>query len=258
MPSCAKISVATVVAGCLMATSAHAQFNAEKLRDTHGREGFTPAFEGALTGRTGNSEGMLAGGAGIVRWRYAPHLFFVYARGDYARFNQETSVSRELAHARYNYEIRPWLFGELFGQVQRDGLQRLARRDLVGIGPRFALYDSVPFSLFFGTAYMLEHELIRVEAGAPDRHETLVDRSSNYLSTMVVPDDRVTFYFTVYAQPKIGDASDYRILAELSLQFALGKHFTTRIDGQLRYSSLPPTGVKGLDTELKNAFEWKF
>jgi putative salt-induced outer membrane protein YdiY len=252
------VVVATLFTSLLASRSAFAQFNAEKLRDTHGREGFTPAFEGTLTGRTGNSEGVVAGGAGILRWRYKPHLFFIHARSDYARFNQETSASRALAHARYNYEINPWLFGELFGQVQRDGLQRLSRRDLVGLGPRFALYESVPFSLFFGTAYMLEHELIRVQAGATDKPETLVDRSSNYVSTMVVPDDRVTFYFTIYAQPKIADASDLRILAELSLQYSLGKHFMTRIDGQMRYSSLPPTGVKALDTELKNAFEWKF
>ncbi|MFO0662082.1 MAG: DUF481 domain-containing protein [Polyangiaceae bacterium] len=241
-----------------MARPVSAQVNTEKLRDTHGREGFTPAFEGTLTGRTGNSEGILAGGAGILRWRYTPHLFFVHARGDYVRFNGETSTSRALLHTRYNYELTPWLWSEVFGQIQLDGLQRLARRDLVGTGPRFGLYDTDPFAVFFGTAYMLEHEIIRVEPGAPDTPETTVHRSSNYLSMLLMPDDRVTCFATLYAQPRFDKPSDYRILAELSLQYAIGKRFSTRIDGQIRYDSRPPTGVKGLDTELKNAFEWKF
>ena len=61
-------------------------------------------------------------GLGDVYKRQRKHLVFFHAAGGYTRLNHSTSVERFLFHARYNYEIAPWVWLEAFGQVEHLSL----------------------------------------------------------------------------------------------------------------------------------------
>lgn len=250
--------IASFVVALLSSRAAFAQVNAERFRDPKSQPGVGGAVEGSIVVDTGNTQGINAGAAGVLRWLDDPHLVLLFAKGEYSRFNNETNVSRALAHLRYNYRLASWLWGEAFVQTQRDGFQRLLRRDVFGTGPRFGLLQLPTFRVYLGTAYMFEREDIAVEVGTPDSPTTRANRWSNYLSVLWLFDERFSITGTSYIQPRFDRFSDYRWLSEAGLVVNIWRGFSTKLDVSIRYDSEPPTNVKRLDTEIKNAFEWKF
>ena len=235
------------------AGDARAQVNTEPLRKRIKAVGYSLIVEGALTGDTGNTEGIQAGGGGGAGLSSDPNLAFVYGHADYSRFNGVTQVAKTFLHARYNYEVREWLWGELFGQLQSDQFQRIKLRSLAGIGPRARLLHADTFDAFLGTAYMLERDVVDIQPGSGDRRNIVLARWSSYLTAHWDVDTRVTLATTMYVQPQITDFSNCRLLSETLLLFKITKIFSASVSGVIRYDSAPPSGVKTTDTEIKNA-----
>ncbi len=257
---------------------ARAQVNTENLRKRIKTSGYSILVDGALTADTGNTQGISAGGGLGGGWARDPHLLFAYARADYTRYADVTSVDKTFAHARYNYEVAPWLWGEVFAQVQSDAFQRLALRNLFGAGPRFrvahalvgqgvpALKDGVwstpdNLDVFVGTSYMLERDAITAAAGATgpqDRAIQIWHRWSTYVTLQWELDERSIVATTMYVQPAFDDFGDVRLLSETLFTFKVSKLLSASIGGSVRYDSEPPTGVLKTDTEVKNALTLNF
>jgi len=242
----------------LFSRAASAQINVERLRSDLKTAPAAATLEGNFTGRTGNVDAVVFGGAGTGAARYLKNRFYASTSLDYARFDHKTTVSKSFVHLRYNYELLDWLFAEAFVQQQQDKFQRLLLRELAGIGPRFVLAEEKDFSLAVGTAAMIEYERIAVAQGASDDPQTLVARASTYASALLKPDSRVTALGTIYVQPRFDDVSDARVLFEGSLLTDITKRLGVKLIGTLRYDSLPPTDVKTTDLEIKNALVVKF
>jgi len=247
-----------VVSLALCPASASAQVNTEPLRKRIKLTGYSLIVEGTLTGDTGNTQGIQAGGGLGAGLASMPHLAFVYARADYSRFNGTTQVSKTFAHARYNYEFTEWLWGELFAQAQSDQFQRLKLRNLVGFGPRFRVLHADTFDVFVGSAYMLERDVIDVAPGAADRRDFLIARWSNYVTAHWDVDPRVILASTMYVQPAFRDFSNVRLLSETLFTFKITKLLAASVAGTVRYDSAPPSGVKTTDAEIKNALSLTF
>jgi putative salt-induced outer membrane protein YdiY len=242
----------------LWPTTAFAQVNTEPLRKRIKMAGYSLLIEGALTGDTGNTQGIQAGGGLGAGLAEMPHLAFVYAHADYSRFNGSTQVSKTFAHARYNYEFTEWLWGELFAQAQSDQFQRLKLRNLVGVGPRFRVLHADTFDVFLGTAFMLERDVIDVAPGAADRRDFLIARSSTYVTAHWDVDPRVVLATTMYVQPAFRDLSNVRLLSETLFTFKITKLLAASVAATVRYDSAPPSNVKTTDTEIKNALSLTF
>jgi Protein of unknown function, DUF481 len=265
------LTVALVAAICT-AHAARAQVNTENLRKRIKTIGYSVLVDGSVSVATGNTQGIAAGGGLGGGWARYPHLLFAYARADYTRYGEVTSVDKTFAHARYNCEIEPWVWGEIFAQAQSDAFQRLALRNLLGAGPRFRvahtlLGQGVPvlqegawtapdnFDVFVGTAYMLERDAITAAAGATssqDRAIQIWHRWSNYLTLQWEMDERVIVATTLYVQPAFDDFGNVRLLSETLFTFKVTKVLSASIGGSVRYDSEPPTGVLRTDTEVKN------
>jgi hypothetical protein len=250
----ARCALRAFVAIAVALVSAHssAQVNTEPLRKKVSETGVSATLGGSLTGRTGNTEGIQAGGTAGVGFGRAPHLVFVYASGDYSRFNDVTQVSKSFAHARYNYELTKWLWAEVFAQAQSDEFQRLKLRNLFGAGPRIAVLSSDVVGVFAGTAYMLERDVISFKPGAADVRDLVVHRLSTYVTANVVLDTRVDLTTTAYVQPRFDDFSDVRFLSDTALVLKVTKALSASINASIRYDSNPPFGVKTTDGEIKN------
>ncbi len=255
--------IPTLSLALALATSgvARAQVNTENLRKRVKVVGYTFLLEGSLTADAGNTEGIAAGGGiggGVASER---HLAFAYARADYSRYGGVTSVNKTFAHARYNYEVTPGVWGEVFAQAQSDQFQRLALRSLLGIGPRFQIvHTAVPqdFDVYLGTSYMLERDAIKVAPGAPDESVQLWQRWNTYATVQWQVDERVIVATTLYAQPAIPDYGNVRVLSESIATFKITKLLTASISGTVRYDSAPPTDVKTADAEIKNTLALTF
>jgi hypothetical protein len=266
-----------VVGACLAlalaaAPDAWAQVNTENLRKKIKVKGYSFVLDGSLTGDTGNTQGIAAGGGIGGGWGSDPHLIFGYARADYTRYADVTSVEKSFAHVRYNYELAPWLWGEVFVQAQSDTFQRLDLRNLVGVGPRFRLVhallgDGVPvvhdgallapenFDVFAGTAYMFERDAIAPAPGSTGPQNQAIQiwhRWSNYVTVQWEPDDRVILATTMYVQPALNGFGDLRVLSDTLITFKVTKVLAASMAGSVRYDSEPPTGVLTTDTEIKS------
>ncbi len=232
---------------------AKAQVNTEPLRKRIKNKGFSFILEGTFDGHTGNTQGVTADGvigAGVSSGR---SLVFAFASADYSKLNGSLGVDKSFAHLRYDYEIARPVWWEWFAQAQSDVFQRIEIRTLLGSGPRFALYDDDKLGLFSGVAYMLERDVINVEAGADEARTPIFHRLSLYLSAHAALDDGIDAVTTTYVQPRFDDPSDIRILSESGFIFKIGKRFSVSVTFSAHYDSNPPIGVLPTDTELKNA-----
>jgi hypothetical protein len=242
----------------VLATSsvARAQVNAEALRSTLKQHPTFLWLDGALVGRAGNTEtttfsGSLFGGA-----TDDPHLFFAKASGDYGHATGSTNVARWTIHARYNYRLSSLLALEALTQAQHDRFRRLAVRDLYGAGLRFVPYEDDELELFFGTTYVLEHEIISATEEEPLSND-IWHRSSDYLGANWQVTPIVVASTVTYVQPRFDRPADFRILHESFLSVTITKRLAARVSGSIWYDSEPPTGVKTYDLEIKNSLEVK-
>jgi hypothetical protein len=241
-----------VLAALAVDHGAHAQVNLEPMRQRIKRQGASLVVQWTLDGRTGNTQGVTADGlvgGGLASGR---HLAFAFASVDYTRLNKTLGVDKSFAHVRYNYEIAPSVHWEVFAQAQSDLFQRIEFRSLVGTGPRYALYDDPTFRLALGLAYMFERDVINVEPGAPDARLQFAHRASSYLTAHATLSDGIDAVTTTYAQPKIDDPRDIRILNESGFIFKVAKALSTSISFTAHFDSRPPTGVVPTDAEVKN------
>jgi hypothetical protein len=243
----------------LAAGPASAQVNVESLRNEVKDKPRFLTFEGSVTGRLGNVQGVIAGASIFGGIHFLDrHLIFLKAQGDYAAFSGETSVSKSFAHARYTLSILPWLAGEVFAQIQQDKFQRLQLRQVDGIGPRFALVQRDAFELYYGSSYMFEYEVLSAEPGGPDLSGHLAHRWNNYLSFIYRLSPNVRFASVLYAQPRFGDFGDLRVLSDSSFIVELVNPLKLKLGVTLRHDTRPPNDVLSTDFESKNSLAVTF
>lgn len=260
MTSLARFAAGLALLGALAVRprTAAAQVNVERLRGQLGESPATATLDGNFTALAGNVRGVTLGAAGRSAARVGRHRFFGSTSADYASFRSVTSVSKSFVHLRYNYELLYWLRAEAFVQGQQDRFQRLLRRSLAGLGPRFVLWDEPDLIFAVGSAYMLETESIRVAEGATDAPTTTAHRWSNYASTTWKVDERVDFVATIYLQPRFDAFDDVRSLFEASALSKISGRLGLKVLATVRYDSAPPTTVRTLDVEVKNSLTWTF
>ena len=148
MGICARVWLASTILA--LSCDAEAQVNTEPFRKRIKETGFSFFLQGTFDSHTGNTRGITADG--LVGWGMAHgrHLGFAFASADYSRLNATLGVNKSFAHVRYDYALETWLSWEVFVQEQSDVFQLIKTRDLVGTGPRFALYNDAHLGLFLG------------------------------------------------------------------------------------------------------------
>ena len=239
--------------------AALAQVNVETLRhDVVHRKSRFAALGGGLSGRVGNVRSMNATGSFLAGYGKNRHLLFGKLQGDYGEFASVATVSKSFAHARYNYRIAPWLFGELFAQGQQDKFQRLQLRELYGIGPRFVLVNSKVVELFYGSSYMFEHEELVAKVGADERHSFVNQRMNNYASLNIQIDSKSRFSSALYFQPSFDDFADFRVLSETAVSVEFASRLVLRALVTALHDSRPAFDVRPFDLEVKNTIEVTF
>jgi len=229
--------------GFLVTVPAHGIVNTEPLRYDLEKDHHAGKISGSFGGKDGNTRGLFLDMSVFAGFLSEPHLGFLDASGEYAQFDGEIKDQNSFLHLRYNYRPLSWMHPEVFGQLETDRFRDLKLRALIGTGPRFVLVKEF---LFFGSAYMLEHETENDE-------KILSHRWSNYLSIYWNLDE-VTVANTFYYQPRFDKFSDYRLLDSATIETELGKRFSSGVSFVIKSDSQPPSGVLSLDWEVLNTF----
>ena len=234
-----------------------AQVNVEPLRRQIKRGGVGGRVRTAMLATGGNTDRLSMGGGLLLGGDSGPHFAYLNLTGEYARVNREATVAKAFSHLRYNYELAPWLWAEAFTQLEADRFRRIARRELVGSGPRFGV-DFAHAAVFYGTAYMAEWTLLDRRDTSDSGELRLAHRWSNYVSASGDVAERVLLTTTVYLQPRFDAFGDYHALVVATFEFKVSGLVSTGIEAEVRYESRPADEVEKLDYSIKNALELSF
>lgn len=233
------------------------QVNTEKLRSFE-VNGFATTIGGDVSLESGNADLFEIGARARFDARKDRHYGFLAGEVRYGQEDGETFRDRAFVHVRYTYRVLPWLVPETFAQVQEDGFKLLQLRALYGLGLRLRYVDTDRVKLFQGTTPMLEYE--NLDGSKVVEHPSTVQtaRWSNYVNVRLRLSDTTFLVHTIYIQPEIGDANDYRVLDEASLGVKVTKHVLLRVAFVLSYDSQPPDNIERLDIALRNGLEVTF
>ncbi len=162
-------------------------------------------------------------------------------------------VNAGYQHVRYNYKIHKRWTLEAFTQTQYNPVLRLDFRYLLGAGPRLRLLKREHARIYAAALYMYEFDDIKGDPA--DVHE---HRISSYVTFTFLLFKNGELISTTFYQPKIGDASDYRIANDSSLEIHINKHLNFKSTFNLLYDTYQPAGVPSLVYNFRNGLSVKF
>lgn len=156
-------------------------------------------------------------------------------------------------HLRYNRKLGNAIRWEVFTQIQYNSLTKIDKRILAGTGPRFKLTPYETAKFYFGIAYMFEYEELLDPLVYHKDH-----RASSYFSFTLAPTENVSLMSTLYVQPLLKDARDYRISNESTLVLAITKKLNLNATFKYAFDSRPPAGVPTNTYSFSNGIELEF
>jgi hypothetical protein len=250
---------ALAAAAALTTTGASAQIvNVQPLIGNGTNEGFSVAVESAADVRRGNTNVVTLSGSAVAQYRSGRHLGFILLRGDFGAGEGVSFMNKDLEHLRYRIDIAGPLAGEVFLQHDRDEFRRLSLRAVAGGGPRLHVVQWGLLDVAVGAAYMLEHERLAKGDESDAADTSFAHRLSTYVVLATRVSDVMTLGVTMYAQPRLDQFSDVRVLCETSLLAKSTKRLGLKIALASAYDSEPPVDVVPLDTTLKGSLQVSF
>jgi len=210
--------------------------------------------EAKVNWREGNNPLLDIGGAGTVLLRRGHVLGLALARGEYGTSRGLTLAKKSFEHVRTRIELDCRWRWEVFGQHEYDQFRRLSLRALAGTGPAFQIINAKAVAMIAGAAYLYEYEQLDTRPGTLDAGlRTTAHRASIYVTGHEDLGTEVLIVETVYAQPRLDQPGDVRLLGELSVQSKLASRVALKNSLTAAYDRTPPDGVKRYDTQLEVA-----
>jgi len=241
----------------LSATYITAQVNVEKYNDISDKITSSGNISIYLSSKTGNSDIQQFGADGIFNYSTKNFYTFLVGKGDYGWNKGKEFSNNALVHLRYIRNLSSRVNPELFGQIDYNKKRLLLFRSLVGGGVRITLVNDSLSNFIFGTSYMFEYESLNLSDISTHPNLTNYHRWNNYLSYSNNFTKNARFSIVVYAQPRLSDFSDLKILSENHLGVVLTKKLSLSVNFAFMYDSKPPDGIKNLDTNTKVGFTVK-
>jgi len=257
---------------------AHAQVNVEKLRSGGLEDGLSGSLGLTTAFTTGNILFADLGTSSHLEWKKDKDLLFWVINARFAAKRTQADLIAEptvdlwdkeahfsnlmLQHVRYNRALAERWWWEVFTQYEFNEFLLLDRRLIAGTGPRVALAQKKDSGIWFGTSAMVEEERLNAESIAPQEDvQSILIRSSSYLTFTVQPTENTLWVTTAYFQPRVDAVSDYRVAGESSLTFKVNKRFSFTLDARMRHDAEPPETPDGsapvlsTDISVKNGIK---
>jgi hypothetical protein len=232
--------------------------NVQRLLDEKKHEGFSDQFEGSLDLRAGNTQLLQLSASGAIQLREGPHLAFLNARYEFGRKNGADFLDRDFEHLRYRFDAADQVQLEVYLQHDRDQFRRLARRQLVGGGPRVHAEIGDWLRVAAGASYMYEYQRVADDGLADSKYVTYLHRLSFFQLVAIQLAERLRLSETTYFQPRIDAFSEIKILQETELSAAATPTVTLRMLFDFTYDAAPPLTVNPIDVIVKSVVALSF
>ncbi len=235
-----------------------AQVNTEKYRNPLEAKGFSGYGKIDISAQTGNTDLQEMNLSGRLDWENKTTHIFIIGQGEYGWKDKIAFSDQALLHLRYVHTLNSFLRGEIFTQVNYDKAILLDFRSLAGAGLRVKIFKDSVNELWYGTAYMFEHEKYKLPSNSIHKHVENISRWSNYLSYNLYINNNTQLLSVIYYQPAFNNFQDNRILTETSLLVNITNKLGITAGFNLRYDSKPPDTIKSTDTKTTFGFIYQF
>jgi len=171
----------------------YSQVNIEKFRESAYEQGFSENVKLGLSSRTGNVDVNEINIESRSDYIWKEMNTFLVIRGDYGWQGGKQYSNEALAHLRHVFRIKAYIQPEVFTQTDYNKKRLLLFRALAGGGLRFTIEKSSKTTLWWGTAFMMEHERYDYKKNKSDEKEANVIRWSNYITANIDFTERVKY-----------------------------------------------------------------
>ena len=156
----------------------------------------------------------------------------------------ERYKNAHLGHARYSLRIKKWLAAEAFTQVQTNEFILIRTRILLGVTPRFTIFENDQFGVFAGPAYLGEYEDLdeRFYVDQPGGFGNVNwwHRLGTMLTLSLTVHERAEIHTTTYAQPRFDAPGDLRVFNQGELSIEITEHFAFKLVATIAHDTRPP------------------
>lgn len=261
-----------VVALLFVARASAAQVNAETLKPSVLKPGWSGGVDGSFAVSRGNIELLDVGGAAKVQFqtlhppgrapgpmRWLSQRTFLTASGRFAERNGAPFVSQAFLFGRWTAMWHPRVGHDLFVQYQFNEFLRLRRRSVIGAGLRVEIVHEPVFTLSAGAGYMLEVEKIDVAPGASDASTAVAHRlASSITARLALFAGGLLVQDTLFFQPRFDAWDDVRVLNDLEIMAKVTDLLSLGTTISILYDSAPPTAVVPTDLRMTSTVRLSF
>ena len=248
-PTAARYLYLLVLLFTIPATST-AQVNIEQHRPR--ADGTSVILDASTALRSGNADLFDISAGGQVNHRSGKHTILALTRVRYGKNDGTTFASASFGHLRYTRWFLPRLAGEAFAQLERDRFTLLQVRSLFGTGARLQVADASNLQVYYGSSFMFELENLDEAKVEVHPASSEIFRWSHYLSVRWQITERSAVSTTVYAQPRLDDFSDVRLLQDAALEVGITNAVSLRITLRQRFDNRPPDNLEKHDLFVEN------
>ena len=242
----------------IIALPAEAIVNLEDLHTRDFEEGFTGALGLDLDGASGNSDMNTIHLNGQLHWQKALHSNIVLLSYSYGEANAQVNTDNAFAHLRHIQHIHSHYSWEVFTQLQNDHFARLSLRSLWGGGIRYKLSQG-DNSYIYGVGTFYERERLSRQSSTYLEPTTSNDwRANLYMIVGHKLNEQSHLYATLYHQPKLQEAVDYRVLLQSGIKVVVATNLNLHVGIDIKYDSRPPTTVEDYDFNYRSGLEYRF
>lgn len=231
----------------------YAQINVEEMRkDIDEGNKVSGVLDFAIDTKSGNKNKLSTSSSGLIALQTDRHLIFTAASAEFETGNGDKIDQYWQILGRHNFQLRYFLFTDLFTQYENDVFRKLRSRSIVGIGPRFKYDFTYWFCGIFGTSYLYEYNLV-INQPDSDFH-----RWNNYASLLFIF-GTFNIIETIYYQPAFDHPNNFRIYNNLTFKTGISKSLDTKISFTYRHESIPlENNINTTDIHIRSGFELDF
>ncbi len=232
-------------------SQAHAQIvNVQNLFVSQTEEGLNLGAVAKAEIKSGNTDFQLYSMSVIGRYLKGRHSVVGTGTYEYAEKGGESFINRHFEHLRYRFEAFSPVGLESFVQHEFNEFRRMSLRLLVGAGPTWKPLASERFFLFVGSVYMFEYNELGTGEYDDSGDVWKTHRWNNYFTFQWNIQKDLKYLTTVYYQPAFNDFSNYNLLWNNSLSFAVNKWLSITLTYNYSRQNVPPQGVNPYDSVL--------
>jgi putative salt-induced outer membrane protein YdiY len=235
----------------LFSQSALGILNVESLRGQN-KEGSVGGINFNFLGEVGNADRFNGNIKSLNAYATDIHEFLLFSDYTYGESNSNTDVHRGNAHLRYTNKARKNFYKEFFYQIEFDEFRSLDFRQILGLGLRSSVLKSEKVNLAIGYGTFYENEFYNM---APTEERF---RINLYLSYFQQVNANFNISSSLYFQPDIENAHDYRAIVNTTIKTKVTDSIAFMNNINFRYDSLPVNDVQKHDISYNIGLSYEY